>query len=256
MTIDIDALIGKRPHLKDPLQLYTRWQRFYLEAAELLPKVRSAMSPDDSKAYPRELAGQVFQVFTSVFDLPAEEFAPLAQALEDGKIDFMRLPLGELPELPSLNCSEDELSRVLFLLSRPYFLALHDSFPLDGSEWEGGRCPLCSARASLATIVEGPKRILHCSFCGTSGNYRFIGCPNCENVDTDKLNTIVSEDEPGFRVATCDACHSYVKVVESSVLGEMPLDLADVASIPLDIVAQGKGYRRMAPNPISLKKME
>ncbi len=256
MTIDIQILIEKRPHLKDPLELYARWQRFHLEATELLPKMRSAMSPMDSKAYPREIAGQIFDLFASIFDLPTAAFEPLSRALADGDIDFMRLPLGEIPALPALSCTDDELARVLFLLSRPYFLALRETFPLDGSEWEGGRCPLCSAQPALSSIIEGPKRLLHCSFCGTSGPYRFIGCPNCSTVDTAMLNTIVSEDEPGFRIATCDACHTYVKIAENPVLSEMAFDLADMARIPLDIVAQGKGYARMAPNPISLKKME
>lgn len=255
MTIDIQTLIEKRPHLKDPLELYARWQRFHLKANELIPKVRSAMSPTDSKAYPRELAGQVFQLFASIFDLPTAEFQPLSQALENGSIDFMRLPLGEIPTIASLSCTDEELAKVLFLLSRPYFLALRETFPLDGSEWEGGRCPLCSAQAALGSVIEGPIRLLHCSFCGTSGPYRFIGCPNCSSIDTANLNTIVSEDEPGFRIAACDACHTYVKVVESSTLGEMTLDLADMASLPLDIIAQDKGYARMAPNPISLKRM-
>ncbi len=44
--------------------------------------------------------------------------------------------------------------------------------------------------------------------------------------------------------------------MEHPVLNEMGIDLADMASLPLDIVAQGKGYVRMAPNPISLKKMD
>ena len=66
----------------------------------------------------------------------------------------------------------------------------------------------------------------------------------------------MSEDEPGFRIATCDECQTYVKIVESPVLNEMGVDLADLASLPLDIVAQEKGYGRMAPNPIGLKKME
>jgi len=64
----------------------------------------------------------------------------------------------------------------------------------------------------------------------------------------------MSEDEPGFRIATCDECRTYIKVVESPVLKEMTLDLADMVSLPLDIVAQEKGYLRPAPNPISLKK--
>lgn len=254
MTIDIQALIDQRPHLKDPLELYARWQRFQRETAELLPKARSTMSPQDSRAYPREIAGPVFSLFVSIFELPQEELEPLGRALEEGKIDFMRLPLSELPAL-SLPYGMGELASMLFLLSRPYFLSLQQNSALKGIRWEGGRCPLCSARSALATITEGPQRILHCSFCGNSGPYRFIGCPNCETTDPKILNTILSEDEPGFRLITCDACHSYIKVVENPALKEMGLDLADMASLPLDIVAQEKGFARAAPNPIGLKKM-
>ncbi len=255
MSIDIHSLIEKRPHLKEPLELYARWQRFQNEAAELLPKERSAMSAEDSKAYPRQIAGPVFRLFVSIFDLPAEELEPLRQALENGDLDFMRLPLDEVPSLSSLACSEGELAILLFLLSRPYFLALRQAFPLDGSQWEDGRCPLCSARPALASIVEGPERHLHCSYCGTSGTYRFIGCPNCGSQDVAKLNTIMAEDEPGYRLSTCDACRTYLKVIESSALKDLTIDLADISSLPLDIVAQEKGYARMAPNPIALKKM-
>jgi FdhE protein len=255
MTIDIQALVQQRPHLKDPLALYAKWQRFHSEAENLLPKERSALSAADAKAYPREIAGRIFQLFAEVFDLPEDAFSQLSQALENGEIDFMRLPLEELPPLLTLPCGDEELGKILFLFSRPYFLALRQAFPLNGSEWANGRCPLCSAQAALSTIVEGPKRLLHCSFCGTSGPYRFIGCPNCGTIDTEKLNTIVSDDEPGFSVSTCDACHGYVKVSENSILAEMTLDLADLASLPLDIIAQEKGYARKAPNPISLKKM-
>lgn len=255
MISDIQALIEKRPHLKDPLELYARWQRFQLEVAEHLPNRRSATPAEDARAYPKANAGKVYQLFAGIFELPLEEFAPLCQAMENGDIDFMRLPLDELPVISSLSCAEEELAKILFLLSRPYFLSLRESYPLDGSQWENGRCPLCSARPALATIVEGPKRHLHCSFCGTAGNYRFIGCPNCDTSDASQLTTIESENEPGFRVVTCDACKTYVKVMESTMLQNMTLDLADLASLPLDIVAQEKGYTRLAPNPIALKTM-
>jgi FdhE protein len=254
MTIVIQALIEQRPHLKDPLELYAKWQRFHREIGELLPKTRSTVSAEDSTAYPREIVGPVFSIFVSLFDLSAEKLEPLRRALEEGKIDFMRLPLGELPAL-SLPLAEDEVAAILFLLSRPYFLALRETSALDGVQWTDGRCPLCSARPALASITEGPKRRLHCSFCDTAGPYRFIGCPNCETTDPPKLNTILSDDEPGFRIITCEKCRTYVKVLENPVIKEMGLNLADLASLPLDIVAQEKGYARTAPNPIGLKKM-
>lgn len=256
MTIDVQTLIDQRPHLKDPLQLYARLERFEREVAPYLPKERAALTSEESKAYPRENGGAIFAAFTTIFELPAEELQPLAQALERGEIDFMRLPLGEVPQIAGLGCGDDELARILFLLARPYFQSLRASYPLDGQQWENGRCPLCSAQPALASIVEGPKRHLHCSYCSTSGTYRFIGCPNCGDEDSTRLTTIEAENEPGFRVVTCDACRTYVKVMEYSVVKKMGIDLADMASLPLDIVAQEKGFSRTAPNPISLQKME
>lgn len=254
MTINIQNLIEQRPHLKDPFEFYAKWQRFQREADEILPKNRTNLVPAESKAYPRNSVAPVLRSFAAVFDLPQDSLTPLGQVLEAGDLDFMRLPLDELPAI-SLPPAEGELAAVLFLLSRPWFLRLREVCVLDGRQWEDGRCPVCSARPALASIAEGPQRRLHCSWCGTTGPYRFIGCPNCGTVDTAKLSTLVAEGEPGFRVATCDACRTYVKVVEGPLLKAMSPDLADLASLPLDIVAQGKDYARRAPNPIGLKKI-
>jgi FdhE protein len=254
MTIDIQSLIEQRPHLEDPLALYARWQRFQRAARELLSRVGAADSPEDSRAYPREIAGEVMHSFVSIFKLSAEELDPLRRALEAGEIDFMRLTLGDVPEV-KLPYDRDELETILFLLSRPWLLVLRDAGSLEDNRWEDGRCPFCSARPALASIQEGPQRVLHCSCCGTVGPYRFIGCPGCGTVDTNRLSILESEEEPGFRVSVCDACGTYVKTVEANLLKEMTPDQADLASLPLDIVAQEKGYARQAPNPIGLKKM-
>lgn len=255
MTIDIQTLIEQRPHLKGPIEFYSSWQRFQREAEGILPENRTTQGPAaESRAYSPDSVGLVFRSFASVFNLSPEGLAPLVQALEAGDIDFMRLPLDELPAV-SLAPAVGELATTLFLLSRPWFFRLREAGALDGREWTGGRCPLCSARPALSSIVEGPRRHLYCSWCGTTGPYRFIGCPNCGNEVAAQLGTLVPEGEVGFRVATCDACRTYVKVVDGGVLNEMTADLADLASLPLDIVAQGEGYARTAPNPIGLKKI-
>lgn len=254
MPINIQPHIEQRPHLKDPLEFYAKWQHFHGKAVSLLPK-RGSTPNDDSRAYPSDSVVPLLRAFTSVFGLSDEELAPLAKALTGNEIDFMRLPLDEMPAL-ALPYADEEQASLFFLLSRPFFLALRQVCLLDGREWEGGRCPLCSARPALASIVEGPRRHLHCSWCGTTGPYRFIGCPNCGNENTTKLGTLVPEGgEAGFRISTCDDCHTYIKVAEGRVLEEMTADLADLASLPLDIVAQEKGYTRRAPNPIGLKKI-
>lgn len=254
MTPDIQALIEERPHLKDPLEFYAKWQHFHEGAARFFPRERSSISLEDSRSYSRENGGRVFQLFISTFNLSPAELEPLGRALEDGKIDFLRFPFDETPDI-KLPISDSELSTILFLLSRPYFLELRKIAPQDGTQWKSGRCPLCSARPALSSITGGPNRLLHCSYCRTTGPYRFIGCPNCGNKDTSKLNTLAAENDPGFRVTTCDACQTYVKIVEAKTLEKMSADLADMVSLPLDIVAQSRQYIRTAPNPIGLKTM-
>lgn len=255
MTAEIDNLIETRPHLREPLEFYARWQQFHEEAALHLPAERSSISPEDSRAYPRDEVAAVFHSFTSIFGLSRQELEPLERALEAGKVDFMRLPFDNYPAI-SLPCDEEERNAVLFLISRPYFLALGSISPQNGNRWKEGRCPLCSARPALSSISGGPQRLLHCSYCCTAGPYNYLGCPNCGNGDTSKLGTLASEDEPGYRIATCDECRSYVKVVDGAILKDLTTDLADMTSLPFDIVAQKKGYERSAPNPIGLKKME
>lgn len=254
MTINIQNLIEQRPYLKDPFEFYARWQSFQRKADAIMPRNRTTLLPAESKSYPRDSAGSVLWSFVAVFNLSREGLAPLGQALEAGEIDFMRLPLDELPSL-SPPLPEGELATILFLLSKPWFLRLRETCVLDGRPWEDGRCPVCSARPALTSIAEGPQRRLHCSWCGTTGPYRFIGCPNCGTEDPAKFGTLVPEGEPGFRVATCDGCRTYVKVVEGQIFNAMTPDLADLASLPLDIVAQGKDYARRAPNPIGLKRI-
>lgn len=255
MITDTAELIAQRPHLKEPLALYAKWQGFQRRTAALMPRESAKLSPTDYRAYTREIAASVVDLFAAEFSIPATDLTFLAEALAAGSIDFMKLPLGETATPQGQESGDEAMNKLLFLFARPYFLALREDVALNDGEWQNGRCPLCSAPPALASIIEGPKRLLHCSYCATSGPFRFVGCPHCGCVDTDQLGAILSEDEPGFRVVTCNACHSYLKVAEGPVLTKMHLDHADLASLPLDIIAQEKGYRRHAPNPIGLLRM-
>jgi FdhE protein len=254
MNTDLQALIEKKPHLKDPLALYEKVRQFCREAGDLLPSNGSALLTVESKAYPTASAGPVIQRFSAIFELPDGTLAPLKQALEVGDIDFTRLPLHEVPAF-SLPYPEEDLATLLFLLSRPFFIKLRDECKLDHRFWDEGRCPVCAARPALSSVTEEPRRQMHCSYCGTSGYFTYIGCPICQTSEVSKLGTLIPEDEEGFRVVTCDSCGSYTKTVEGRLLNTMSPDLADMVSLPLDIVAQGKGYVRHAPNPIGLRKM-
>lgn len=242
----IDTIIEKKPHLKDTLRLYEK----VVEFNRIISGMKMEMGCD-AVSYPPELTGRLFENFSVIFDLHANTLLPLKEAMQSGHIDLSRLPLNEIPAF-SLPYHEDELSGILFLLGRPYFLQLNKSCKPGEMAWNEGRCVVCHSTPSIAFLDAEGRRRLHCSFCGTAGHFRRMGCPVCLGTDTDKINIITLEGEDGFRIDTCDACGSYWKTLTGGVLNEMLPDLADLVSMPLDIIAQGKGYRRHSPNPIGI----
>ena len=245
----IEELIAKKPHLEDPLRFYEKSIQFMEGVMVLGVPLRPGLN-----AYPSEFIGQIVERFQSVFDLPEGSLSPLQQALELGEIDFMRLPLLEVPAF-SLPYPEDDLTMLLFLLSRPYFFGMQGALPNDDCRWEEGQCPVCSARPSLSSVTSEGRQELYCSFCGMHGQYDAIGCHACHNQDSAQLDTIVFEKEAGFRVRACNACRAYVKIVDRELLMRMTPDLADLISLPLDIVIQEKGYKRSSPNAIGMVRM-
>jgi FdhE protein len=244
----IEKLIAKKPHLADTL-------RFYERAVQFADAVKALGMPSKPglNAYPPEFIDRIVVLFHSVVDLPEGSLSPLKQALELGEIDFTRLPLLEVPAF-SLPYPEDDLTMLLFLFSRPYFFGKRDVFQRNDRFWEEGRCPVCGARPSLFTIsAEGVHQ--HCSFCGTKGRHDAIGCPVCQNKDKALLNTFIVKKEKGFAVRSCDLCKTYVKTVDEKQFGRVTPDLADLVSLPLDIVVQEKGYKRPSPNPVGMLRM-
>jgi FdhE protein len=82
-----------------------------------------------------------------------------------------------------------------------------------------------------------------------------VGCPVCHNRDNALMNTFCVEKELDITISACDVCRLYVKVVNERLLGGVTPDLADLMSLPLDIMVQEKGYKRPAPNPIGMVRM-
>ena len=254
MTLNITSLIQQKPHLKDPLKLYEKVQAFTESVRDLLLQRKPDQRSLERKAYPPESIDPILKHLSSVFEMPEGSLTPLNEAMKLGEIDFTRLPFHEVPAF-SLPYPEEELTTLLFVLSKPYFLRLHDICDLNISTWEEGRCPVCSAKPSLSSIDKERPRQLYCSFCGTHGFSDHAGCPLCMNSETAKMKLLTFDGEEGYRIDTCDACGSYIKTVEAEHLNSMTPDVADLLSLPLDIVVQEKGYVRHSPNPIGLLRM-
>ena len=249
MNAVVENILREKPHLTDTFRFYEKTVQFVDAVRAFVPALRPPTA-----AYSAEALDPVFERFSSFIELPEGSLDPLKRAMELGEIDFTRLPLGEVPAF-SLPYAEDDLSMLLFLLSKPYFIALRESRTLDDRTWEEGRCPVCRAQPAVSWIGDNGRRRVSCSYCGTTGYVDRIGCPVCQVVDASKQNILTFEREEEFKINTCDLCRSYVKTVDAGMILRLTPEPADLVSLPLDIVVQEKGYARRSPNPVGMRKI-
>jgi formate dehydrogenase maturation protein FdhE len=80
-------------------------------------------------------------------------------------------------------------------------------------------------------------------------------CPACLSRDHSQMNIFTFPGEEGFTIHGCNSCKTYTKSVDGDLLSGMTSDLADLMSLPLDIVVQKQGYARRSPNPIGMVRM-
>lgn len=244
--MDLEQIIHEKPHLADVLRLYEKLRAYEGYVASLgIP-----LAPD-SVGYPPESVEKTLEGFTTLFDLPDAAVKPLVEAMKTSALDLSRLPLGEVPSF-SLPYHEEELKSVLFLMGRPFFRKMKELNPLDDTEWAEGRCPVCNARPAMASPFSESTRRLYCSFCTTSGFYSASTCPFCATPHSAGTEILSSEQEQGYKVELCETCRSYLKSIEQRKLNDVGFDVADLVSLPLDIVAQNRGFARGTPNPIGL----
>lgn len=249
MTSMIEELIRQKPHLADPLRFYGKFLNFIESVSALPARVKAG-----DCAYPPDRIDAIFHHFSVLLQLPEGTLSPLQEALRLREIDFTRLPRGEVPSF-SLPYAEDDLGMLLFLLSKPYFQELRALYPAEGRAWESGTCPVCTAPPAVSWINEEGERRLFCSFCGTAGPAHADGCPLCLSLRREKKKALRFQGEEGFTIDACGECNSYVKTVDRGILSRFSPEIADLMSLPLDIVVQEKGYARRAPNPIGMRKI-
>lgn len=236
--------IKLKSHLKEAEELYKKISDF-----ESAVHLKNNYNPVEGvRHYTKEDAGAVIDALSGSLELGPDELDDLEDAMHSGKIDFMRL-VRENEAMP-----EDEY-RLLYIVSRPFFKSMKTAVNMDDMFWGDGRCPVCSAKPSLSLLEKEAQRKYFCSFCGTSGTYKRIGCPACLTEDPRDITIITLEGEDGMRADTCEKCRSYVKTFDGSVTEGNSMDLLDIMSIPLDIVVQEKGFKRQAPNPLGIMKL-
>jgi formate dehydrogenase maturation protein FdhE len=113
------------------------------------------------------------------------------------------------------------------------------------------RCPVCSRPPCLGILREegqGARRTLLCGCCVTEWEYLRVVCPKCLEERFDALPVYTADTFPHVRIDACDTCRRYLKTIDLTKNGlAVPL-VDDIASLPLDLWAGEKGYRRLRAN--------
>lgn len=113
------------------------------------------------------------------------------------------------------------------------------------SAWTEGYCPICGKEPKIGEVRLGEdgKRYLFCHQCGYKWNFRRIKCPFCGNEEQHSLAYFAVEGEERYRVDVCNKCRRYIKIVEQSKAAEeIDLDVEDIATLHLDMLAYEEGY--------------
>ncbi len=115
---------------------------------------------------------------------------------------------------------------------------------VDTDTWDQGYCPFCGSGPDMAYLDNKGKRHLHCGFCGEEWPYPRLNCPFCRNDDHGTLGYFHSDDEKGLRVDFCRKCERYIKTVDRRILElETPMELENLATLHLDIIANKEGFK-------------
>lgn len=112
-------------------------------------------------------------------------------------------------------------------------------------------CPVCGGKPVAGVLRpegDGGKRLLLCGLCMTEWEYRRVVCANCEEEREEKVCVYTAREFEHVRIEACDTCHAFLKTVDMTRDGRAVAEVDELASIPLTLWAQEKGYEKIEPN--------
>lgn len=279
------AALNKKDHLPQALvRLFTKIARLQLDAhadasvdlsacdfsvlSGRIEQGGSALTPD---TFPLDIkkGEALFLKIVALITDPAEEMpeaivraaVEIAKAIETKELDLEQAfreclsgegPLGatwaeRTPETPGA-------LRFLMIASlEPSFYAVEKALTErlygDGKDpgiRQTGTCPICGNLPYILELREKEGfRFAVCSLCRHEYRIRRLACPVCDSNDFDKLAYFTVEEEPGFRVETCENCNTYIKTIDFRGLDRQAFpELNDLESLSLDYLSAKQGLNR------------
>jgi len=179
------------------------------------------------------------------------ETAALAEKIKDGSFDFEKLVLNSFymqEDEPPIDMEEDFFDLIELFLEeslRPSLEVVAQKYTdrIARSGWSEGYCPICGKEPKIGQIRGEDGRFLFCNQCGFEWHYLRIKCPFCGNEEQQSLAYFTVEGDEQYRVDVCNECKRYIKIVDFRESKREPnLDVEDIATLHLDILANEEGY--------------
>ena len=193
----------------------------------------------------------------------AEKRAPgetneIANKIKEGEVDFKEMILDSFAalqddvsdEAENTDDAEDDVFDLvdMFLEEslRPAMEKVVEKYGkiVTESGWSEGYCPICGKEPKIGEIKEEEEmRFLFCNQCGFEWHFRRIQCPFCGNDEQQALAYFTIEGDERYRVDVCNVCKRYIKMVDfRKSKEEANLDVEDIATLHLDMLANDEGY--------------
>jgi len=112
------------------------------------------------------------------------------------------------------------------------------------ADWSEGYCPICGREPKIGELREEEgRRYLFCNQCGYEWSFVRIKCPFCGNEEQQTLAFFTIEGDERYRVDVCNECKRYIKIIDfRETKQEANLDVEDIATLHLDMLAYEEGY--------------
>jgi len=195
--------------------------------------------------------------FTALLEI-AEKRAPgetkeVLQMIQDGTFNFEKMISDSFNSIEDNDIDEDIDDDVIDLVDlfleeslRPALEKVVEKYgkSIAKTGWAEGYCPICGKEPKIGEIREEEgRRFLFCTQCGFEWRFMRIKCPFCGNEEQQTLAYFSIEGEEKYRVDVCNECKRYIKTVDfRETKEEANLDVEDIATLHLDMLANEEGY--------------
>lgn len=212
--IDFSSVIGD---LSEP-------QDYFLALLEIAEK----RAPGETG----EMAAKILEGEVRFNDLIYESFNPVP--LEENAAEDPEEPSFDLLEL----FIEESLRPALERVAARYRDAVRKA------GWTEGYCPICGREPKIGEIRDKREnRYLFCNQCGFEWQYTRIKCPFCGNEEQQSLAYFTIDGDERYSVDVCNKCKRYIKIIDfRETRQKADLDVEDIATLHLDMLANDEGY--------------